>query len=374
MAKSIPNAPATGSKRPSGIFAADIDGFVDAFAGDGVLSGLGVSPQGTPDMTVAVAAGLVRVGGYFAYVSAQNVTIAAADGTNPRFDLIACDYNGTVSRVAGTAAALPVVPDIPANSISLAKIFVPAGATEVSNAGAQQMVYDDRCVLPDSYDIFADFMGSSLSATVATSAGSIGECGWTMSASGTAGAPAFQTSGAAHRGILRSVTGTTSGNNVRWHFGNAANTAIMVPAEISRMTFVVRIPTITTGAWKLGFGVDLSDAASSSLGTAGAFIEFVPATSAKWAYVTRQASTSTRNVDTGADVVANNWYQFDIIRKQNGNVQFLKNGALMFEHTTNLPSTAGNIGTLTHTLTAAARNLDHDLFGLNFAPTGTRWT
>jgi len=55
-------------------------------------------------------------------------------------------------------------------------------------------------------------------------------------------------------------------------------------------------------------------------------------------------------------------------------VQFLKNGALMFEHSTNLPTTVGNIGTAVHTLTAAARNLDHDYFGLNFQPFGNRWS
>jgi hypothetical protein len=104
------------------------------------------------------------------------------------------------------------------------------------------------------------------------------------------------------------------------------------------------------------------------------WVEFVPATSAKWRYATRQASTSTVNNDTGADVVAGNFYRFDIIRKQNGNVQFLKNGVIQFEHSANLPTTVGNVGTTVHTLTAAARNIDHDYFGLNLAPLGNRWT
>lgn len=370
MAFRIPNKADASYARQAGGFSADIDTIAAALAGDGVLSGLGVAAQGTPDMTVAVAAGLVRIGGYFAAEAGENATITTANSTNPRIDLVVIDWNGAISVVAGTAAVYPVPPAVPSNSIVLAQVYVPAAATAITNA----MLVDKRPVAVDGYDIFADFMGSSLSATVATSAGSIGECGWTMSASGTAGAPTFQTSAATHRGVLRSVSGTTSGNNVRWHFGNASTTAVMVPAEIARMTFVVSIPTITTMAAKLGFGVDLSDAASSSLGTAGAFVEFVPATSAKWAYVTRQASTSTRNVDTGADVAAGTWYQFDMIRKQNGTWQFLKNGVIQFEHSANQPTTAGNVGTLTHTLTAAARNIDHDLFGINFAPTGSRWT
>ncbi len=372
MALTIRNRAAALYPRQAGLFKCDVDAIVAGEAGDGVLSGLGVSPQGSPDMTVAVAAGLIRVQGWFCFVSATNVTIAAADSLLDRIDLVVVDWNGAVSRVAGTAASYPAPPDIPANSILLAQVYVAAGDTSI---GVGE-VTDKRVLVPDGYDGSpAEFLGSSLSATVATSAGSIGECGWTMSASGTAGAPTFQTSVAGRPGVLRSVTGTTSGNNVRFHFGNAANSAVMPWADLRRMTFNVAVPTITTLAIKFGFGLDLSVATAGELGNAGAWVEFVPATSAKWRFGTRQASTSTMNADTGADVAAGSFYLFDIIRKQNGNVQFLKNGALAFEHSTNLPSAVvGNIGTLTHTLTAAARNLDHDFFGMNYSPSANRWS
>lgn len=358
--------------RQAGLFKCDVDAIVAGEAGDGVISGLGVSPQGSPDMTVAVAAGLIRIQGWFCFVSAQNVTIAAADSLLDRIDIIVVDWNGAVSRVAGTAAQYPAPPDIPANAILLAQVYVAAADTSI----VVGEVTDKRVVVPDGYDGSpAEFLGSSLSATAATSAGSIGECGWTFSASGTAGAPAFQTSVAGRPGVLRSVTGATSGNNVRFHFGNAATSAVMAWADMRRMTFVVSIPTITTLAIKFGFGLDLSDAAAGSLGTAGAWVEYLPATSAKWRFATRGASVTTVNPDAGADVTAGAWFQFDIIRKQNGNVQFLKNGALAFEHSTNLPgAVVGNIGTLTHTLTAAARNLDHDFFGMNYTPSANRWS
>jgi hypothetical protein len=372
MAKQIPNAPAGAATRPHGIFQLDWDGVVASIAFDGVLSGLGVAPSGSPDMNVVVSGGQARIGGYFPYAAQQNVAIAAADATLDRFDLVVIDWNGTVSRVAGIAAAQPLMPNLPANSICLAKVFVKAGATAIRNDGVQfagqQMVFDDRCIVADYYDLFDPFIASGLTTT-----GNIGALNWSTSAAGTA-ASSYLAGEALHNGIYNIQSGATSGNSTRIHFGAAASTAVFVPANLARLSYLARIPTITTLAAKLGAGQDISDAAAGSLGTAGAWVEFVPATSAKWRYGTRQASASTMNADTGADVVAGNWYQFDIVRLQNGNIQFAKNGVLQVTHTTNLPSTSLNIGALAHTLTAAARNLHVDDFGLNWAPLGQRFS
>ena len=360
----IPNKVAASYARQAGGFSSDIDTIAAFMAGDGVLAGMGVAAQASPDMTVAVAAGQCRIAGYFPFYAGGNITIAAADSSNPRIDLIVVDYNGAVSRVAGTAAGLPIPPDIPANSIQLAQLYVPAGVTSITNA----MVIDKRTTVVDYYDAYDEFLFQALVTT-----GNISSLAWGTTAA-TGGTMAFQAGVASHPGILRLVTGTASGNNQRIHLGAAANSGVLVPADISRVRFLVRIPTITTMAAKAGLGVDLSVATSSDLGTAGAFVEYVPASSLKWAYVTRQASVSTRNVDTGADVVANNWYQFDIVRLQNGNWQFAKNGALAFTHSANQPTTVLNLGFLAHTLTTAARNLDIDFCGLNLAPLGNRWT
>lgn len=371
----IPNRVDAAHARQAGIYSFDFDTIALQMAGDGVIFGLGVSAQGSPDMTVAVAAGMCRQQGYFAFVSAQNVSIPDGDATYDRCDLIVVDWNGAVSRVAGTPAERPNPPSLPSNSIPLAAVYVAAGRTTSSTPTADinaADIIDKRPVVQDDADIGGDFLGSSLSNTAATSAGSIGEMGWTMS--GTTAAPTFQTSVAGRPGVLRSATGNTSGNRTSLHFGNAANSAVLAPADIARMTFGLSIPTITTMTAKWGHGVDLSVATAGDFGTAGMWVEFVPATSDKFRYCTRQASTTTVNTDTGADVVAGNWYRFDIIRKQNGNVQFLKNLALMFEHTANLPTTVGNVGTTIHTLTAAARNIDHDYFGMNLAPISNRWS
>jgi len=136
-----------------------------AFAGTGIVSGCAVTAQGTPNMTVAVAAGTVAVNGVQASVTGGNVTIAAANATNPRFDLICVDNTGTKSAVAGTAAAAPVFPD-PAGKVVLAAVRVPAAASAINS----QKIVDKRlnAVLPapasdatGTYKLFAGTVAPS---------------------------------------------------------------------------------------------------------------------------------------------------------------------------------------------------------------------
>jgi hypothetical protein len=101
----------------------------------GVETGCAVTAQGTPDMTVAVAAGNVRIGGRFTKVAAGNVTITTAHSTNARFDLIVVDTAGAKTAIAGTAAAEPpgpVFPVITAGRVVLAAVRVPASDTTIN--------------------------------------------------------------------------------------------------------------------------------------------------------------------------------------------------------------------------------------------------
>lgn len=122
----------------------DVDIMVAGLAGDGVISGCAVTAQGSPDMTVAVAAGVVKVGTTVVSVSAGNVTIATADATNPRIDLVTADNAGARAAVTGTAAASPVMPAIPANRVVLAAVFVPANDTTIET----NQITDKRVLLP----------------------------------------------------------------------------------------------------------------------------------------------------------------------------------------------------------------------------------
>lgn len=137
----------------------DVDIIAAAAGGTGVVSGCAVTPQGSPDMTLAVAAGVVAVGGVRATVTAGNVTVTAADATDPRFDLVVVDASGAKSVEAGSPDAAPVFPAIPATSAVLAAVYVPATDTAI---GGPQIV-DKRMpvgvggmVLLDEVELLAD--------------------------------------------------------------------------------------------------------------------------------------------------------------------------------------------------------------------------
>ena len=131
MAFTLPNAATAAFTPQAEPDSVDIDILVAAISGQGVVSGCAVTAQGSPDMTVAVAAGVIQTGGVRYAVSSGNVTITAADGTNPRFDLIVADSAGAKQRRGGTAAASPIFPTPTAGDVVLAAVYVPASDTDI---------------------------------------------------------------------------------------------------------------------------------------------------------------------------------------------------------------------------------------------------
>lgn len=115
--------------------AVDFSILIAADAGIGVVSGLAVTPNNSGvSLNVNIAVGVVLINTLqYAIAAVTNLTISAADGTNPRFDLIVCSST-TISRVGGTAAANPVFPALPANSAALAVVYIPAAATSITAA------------------------------------------------------------------------------------------------------------------------------------------------------------------------------------------------------------------------------------------------
>lgn len=121
------------------------------FISPGVITtnDLVVAPTGTPSMAVTVSGATQGSvggnawlpGGYRVYNDAQaTLTIAAADATNPRIDLVvaaidttATPYTPSLRIIAGTPAASPVAPSVPVGLIvlTLAQIAVAANATSI---------------------------------------------------------------------------------------------------------------------------------------------------------------------------------------------------------------------------------------------------
>ena len=125
--------------------------FVDFYAGQNVVQpggGALGAQAGTPIVVTyagftALVNGPARMARYV--VSSGTVTLAAADATNPRYDLIVgtasqttgTDTGGqptnkdvlTVTKVTGTPASTPAIPSLPVNSVQLGYVLVPANAT-----------------------------------------------------------------------------------------------------------------------------------------------------------------------------------------------------------------------------------------------------
>lgn len=89
---------------------------------------------GGADMTPAVADVTVVSNGSMFFVTGADVTISAADGTNPRLDLIVVTSAGALAVRAGTAAANPKPAIRTANDVVLAVVYVPASDTTIATS------------------------------------------------------------------------------------------------------------------------------------------------------------------------------------------------------------------------------------------------
>lgn len=126
----------------------DVDILVSGVSGDGVLSGCAVTQRGAgANMSVDVASGTVLIGGTSASVTGANVAVTAADGTNPRFDLVEVTNAGALSVKAGTPASNPVFPSVTSGRIAIAAIYVPAGDTAI----ATNQITDKRVIVKQNY-------------------------------------------------------------------------------------------------------------------------------------------------------------------------------------------------------------------------------
>lgn len=99
----------------------------------GVYTGLAVSAQATPDMTVAVATGIIYMdtGRRFTPTANTALAVPAANIINSRIDIVYVNSSGVISYLAGTAAISPSAPSVPTGGQKLAEISVAARATTI---------------------------------------------------------------------------------------------------------------------------------------------------------------------------------------------------------------------------------------------------
>lgn len=130
----IPNASGASFPIQAAPDSKDFEIWSAGFLGYGVASGCACTPASSGvTLGVAVASGSVHVGSKTAVaVTGATVTPGAASGSNPRIDLVVADNAGALSVVAGTAAAQPEFPTIPASRTVLCAVVIPTSATSIT--------------------------------------------------------------------------------------------------------------------------------------------------------------------------------------------------------------------------------------------------
>jgi hypothetical protein len=291
----VPNRSAAAFEPQARLFSQDLQIIVSALAGYGVASGCAVTPQGTPNMTVAVAAGSLRTPTGTVSVTGGNLTVATANGTSPRIDLVtASPSGGSISITAGTAAANPIPPAIPrAGGIAevvLAAVYVPAGAATITGAD----LVDKRVASaagglgPGTINTLAKFTDThAVGDSLLTDDGALltysGDNGLVLNSLGDAQVGALAASGANQAGIDFAVragpgTGSGTGGTLRLQTAPAGGAGSTPNAPVDRLTIseagVTTLPGLGGGGTQMVtadntgvLGVAPSPAVTSPAGT-----------------------------------------------------------------------------------------------------------
>jgi hypothetical protein len=183
----------------SALVGQDVETFVNGISatgpGHGVVRAghLAVTEKaGGANMSVDVAKGLALITGSsslaqgvyaFANDATVNLTITAANPTNPRWDLVVAQVrdndedslgqnDARLFVVTGTAAASPADPTVPPSCLVLARVVVPALDTAIANA--QITTLSSVAVSTAITDLTADVASDITAAVAATAWGEVG--------------------------------------------------------------------------------------------------------------------------------------------------------------------------------------------------------
>jgi hypothetical protein len=96
------------------------------------------------NLDFAVTAGDFYLDGTRYSITGETVTLANGDGSNPRFDVIVAETDGTAGVVAGTPAADPAIPDVDfGTQVALTTVLVAQSATTPSDI-SNTAVYEEN--------------------------------------------------------------------------------------------------------------------------------------------------------------------------------------------------------------------------------------
>lgn len=128
-----------------------------------LISGGGIFCAST-GLTCTVAATKVSIGGQIYSAPQTDVTLAAADPTNPRIDVFYIDTTPQISDLTGTPAASPVEPSVdPTTQWNLGFINIAAGETDISPTNIT--LYDEDTGTPGEWDCTTSGAGWNCSDT-----------------------------------------------------------------------------------------------------------------------------------------------------------------------------------------------------------------
>lgn len=152
------------------VFDSDLNKILAALKGNGVIREWVVEQQDTPTMGVKVAVGHGIVNGTLVRTtSSTNVSIAAADATYPRKDIVCVKSDGTIvssgvdaackgtaetaspSGATGPKTSKPKPPDIPSGYLLIAEVWVAAGVSAIYDAD----ITDRRALITPFREIFS---------------------------------------------------------------------------------------------------------------------------------------------------------------------------------------------------------------------------
>lgn len=99
----------------------------DAYASSMLLA----HEQSTPDLTLKVEAGEVYFGSTLVSYAGGNSPTFTAPSANPRIDVLSIDSSGTLVRTAGSEAASPSAPAVPAGNVPICRVYNRVGQTTI---------------------------------------------------------------------------------------------------------------------------------------------------------------------------------------------------------------------------------------------------